>query len=162
MQTTLDKTDFLILAALQEDGSLSAAELAKRVGLSQSPCWRRVHRLETLGVIDKRVTLLNRRRLGLNTVVFVEVKCARGVRRTLERFESTIRAFPEVQEAHMLMGDKDFLLKVVTSDIDAFERFIRERLSVLPAVLEVRSFMALSTIKASTALPLKLSPAHLS
>jgi Lrp/AsnC family transcriptional regulator len=157
MQNEVDEVDLRILALMQQDASLTAAQIAEKVDLSQSPCWRRIHRLEEIGVIEKRVAILQRKLLGFNVAVFVEVKCSRGVRGSLDKFEAAIRSFPEVQEAHMLMGDKDFLLKVVTRDVDAFEHFVRHKLSVLPAVNEVRSFMVLSTIKATTALPLGVS-----
>jgi Lrp/AsnC family transcriptional regulator len=154
MQAELDETDLRILALLQEDASLTAAQVAERVELSQSPCWRRIHRLEEIGVIEKRVAVLSRKQLGFNVTVYVEVKCSRGVRRSLDKFEAAIRSFDEVQEAHMLMGDKDFLLKVVTCDVEAFEMFVRDKLSVLSGVHEVRSFMVLSTVKATTKVPL--------
>ncbi len=156
MQELIDETDRRILALLQQDASLTAADLAARVGLSQSPCWRRVARLERDGIIQRRVALLDRRKLGLDVTVFVQVRIARGAGDALAEFERTVREFPEVLECHMLMGEIDFLLKVVTRDVASYEVFLRGRLSVLPAVSEVRSSMALTPVKESTELPLGL------
>jgi Lrp/AsnC family transcriptional regulator len=156
MQHHLDRVDRRILALLQADASLTAADVAARVGLSQSPCWRRIARLEREGLIRSRVALLDRDRLGLGVVVFAQVKFARGARQSLAEFEEAVRGFTEVQECFMLMGEVDFLLKVVTRDVAAYERFLREKLSLIPAVLEVRSSMALSVVKEGTALPLEL------
>ena len=155
MQEELDETDCRILALLQADASLTAADVAKQVGLSQSPCWRRIARLEHAGFIRQRVALLNRKKLGLGVVVFAQVKVVRGSRDALAEFEAAVRSFPEVQECYMLMGDTDFLLKVITSDVDAYEEFLRLKLVRLPAVGGVRSNMALTPVKESTALPLE-------
>lgn len=156
MQESLDETDRRILELLQEDSSLTAADLAARVGLSQSPCWRRVARLEREGVIQRRVAVLDRRKLGLNVTVFVQVRIARGGSASLADFERTVRGFPEVLECHMLMGEIDYLIKVVTRDVASFEAFLRGKLAVLPAVGDVRSSMALTPVKESTLLPLGL------
>jgi Lrp/AsnC family transcriptional regulator len=158
MQPALDAIDHRILGLLQEDASLNAAEIATRVGLSQSPCWRRIARLERDGLIRRRVALLDRQKLGLGVVVFVQVKIARGSKQSLGQFEDTVRRFPEVLECHMLMGEIDFLLKVVTRDVASYETFLRGKLSRLAAVGEVRSSMALTPIKETTALPLDLVP----
>lgn len=154
MRSDLDTIDYRILGLLQADASLTAAEVAQRVGLSQSPCWRRISRLDKLGLIRRRVALLDRERLGLGVMVFAQVKFARGARQSLADFEATIRAFPEVQECYMLMGAVDFLLKVVTRDVAAYEQFLREKLSKIPAVQEVRSSIALTPVKETTELPL--------
>jgi Lrp/AsnC family transcriptional regulator len=156
MQEQLDATDLQILELLQADASVSAADVATRVGLSQSPCWRRIHRLEQDGYIAARVALLDRKRLGLRVLVFVQVKLVRGARTALADFEAAVRSFPEVLECHMLMGETDFLLKVVTRDVDSYEKFLRDQLSCLPAVQEVQSSMALTNVKSTTCLPLGL------
>lgn len=158
MQPNLDDIDHRILVLLQEDASLNAAEIAARVGLSQSPCWRRIARLERDGLIDRRVALLDRRKLGLGVVVYVQIKIARGSKQSVGQFEDAVRRFPEVLECHMLMGEIDFLLKVVTRDVAGYEEFLRGKLSRLAAVGEVRSSMVLSPIKETTALPLELVP----
>lgn len=156
MREHLDPIDRRILDLLQKDASLTAADVAHRVGLSQSPCWRRIARLEREGLIRRRVAVLDRDRLGLGVVVFAHVKFARGARQSLAEFEDAVRRFPEVQECYMLMGEVDFLLKVVTRDVAAYERFLREKLSLIPTVLEVRSSMALTVVKETTELPLEL------
>jgi Lrp/AsnC family transcriptional regulator len=158
MRDDLDAVDRRILGLLQVDASLNAADIAAQVGLSQSPCWRRVARLEKLGLIRRRVALLDRERLGLGVMVFAQIRYARGARQSLAEFEETIRAFPEVQECYMLMGAVDFLLKIVTRDVASYERFLREKLSRIPAVQEVRSSIALTSVKETTELPLDLVP----
>jgi len=156
MRADLDTVDRHILQLLQENASLTAADVAARVGLSQSPCWRRIARLERDGLIRRRVAVLDRDRLGLGVVVFAQVKFAGGARQSLAEFEQAVRDFPEVQECFMLMGEVDFLLKVVTRDVAAYERFLRDKLTLIPTVREVRSSMALSAVKEGTALPLEL------
>ncbi len=156
MQAELDATDLRILRLLQEDASLGAAQIASRVGLSQSPCWRRIDRLQQQGFIRRRVALLDRQRLGLGVMVFVHVKLSRGPRRSLEQFEAAMRSLPEVLECHMLMGEVDFLVKVVTRDVASYETFLREKLARIPAVRDVRSSMALTPVKEGTELPLSL------
>ncbi len=156
MPTTLDAVDRRILALLQSDARLSTAEIAERVGLSQAPCWRRIKRMEEDGVIRLRATLLDRKKLGLNVMVFAQVKLAAHGRRTLPEFEETVRCLPEVLECYTLMGATDYIIKAVTRDVESYERFFRESLSQLPAVHETNSAIALSEIKHTTALPLSL------
>ena len=159
MQTDLDKTDLAILSWLQRDSSASVAEIAESVGLSQSPCWRRIQRLEQAGIISERVALLDRRKLGFSLQVFVQVRFARdSAGATLGYFEAAIRAAPEVVECFMLMGDVDFLLRVVTRDVDSYERFLRHTLAIVPGVRDISSTIALSTVKSTTALPLEMVP----
>jgi Lrp/AsnC family transcriptional regulator len=153
MTEQLDQFERRILARLQQDCSVSTAELAAEVGLSPSPCWRRVDRLERAGVIARRVALLDRRKVGLNAQVFAQVKLNAHGRANLDEFATAIRAFPEVLECYVLMGTVDFLLRVVTRDIEAYERFFFDKLSQLPGVQEINSTVALSEIKSTTALP---------
>ena len=150
----LDRYDRDILAILQEDASLSAAEIGARVGLSQSPCWRRINRLEAAGVIARRVAHLDRHALGLDVLVFALIKLNAHGRRSLPEFAEAVHGFPEVQECFTLMGDMDFLVRIVTRDIQAYERFFFETLSQLPGVQEVHSNIAMSEMKSTTALPL--------
>lgn len=150
----LDAYERRILALLQEDASLSNAELAERVGLSSTPCWRRVQRLRELGVIRQQVALLDRRLLGLNAQIFAQVKLNAHGRQHLDEFTAAIREFPEVLEAFVLMGPVDFLLRIVAADIDAYERFFFEKLSRVPGIQEVNSVVALSEVKATTVLPI--------
>jgi Lrp/AsnC family transcriptional regulator len=154
MPETLDKYEKHILALLQEDASLSTAQISERIGLSPSPCWRRVDRLEKEGFIKRKVALVDRRKVGLNAHVFAQVKLNAHGRANLDDFTKAIRAFPEVLECYVLMGPVDFLIRVVAPDIEAYERFFFNQLSQLPGVQEVNSTVALSEIKATTALPI--------
>ncbi|QHL89965.1 winged helix-turn-helix transcriptional regulator [Sphingomonas changnyeongensis] len=149
----LDPFDRKILRELQQDAGLSMAELAERVGLSTSPCWRRVQRLTEDGLIRRRVALLDRQALGLKAQIFAQVKLNSHGRANLEEFSAAIRDYPEVLECYVLMGTVDFLLKIVVEDVDAYERFFFDRLSRVPGVQEINSVVALSEIKATTALP---------
>jgi Lrp/AsnC family transcriptional regulator len=149
----LDRYEKRILELLQEDASLSTAAIAEKVGLSSSPCWRRVDRLEREGFIKRRVALVDRKKIGLNAHIFAQIKLNAHGRANLDEFAAAIRGFPEVLECYVLMGSVDFLIRVVASDIEAYERFFFDRLSQLPGVQEVNSTVALSEIKATTALP---------
>lgn len=151
----LDDIDLRILDALQGDASLSTNDLAEQVGLSQSPCWRRLTRLKEAGYIRDQVTRLNRRKLGFDSLVFAHVKLSSHGRANLEQFAEAIRRFPEVVECHAIMGPFDFLLRIVTRDIDAYEQFVFGKLSRLPEVQEINSTTALSEIKSTTALPIR-------
>lgn len=155
MQTNLDQTDLRILAWLQRDASASVGEIAEHVGLSQSPCWRRIQRLEQDGYIRERIAVLDRKMLGFNLEVFVQVRFMREGGQALSEFEAAIRSAPEVQECFMLMGDVDFLLRVVTRDVDSYERFLRHTLAQIPGVRDITSMIALSAVKTGTALPLE-------
>ncbi len=150
----LDKTDRKIMALLQHDGSLSASEVAERVNLSQPPCWRRIKRLEDEGYIERRVAMLNRKKLGLSLVIYTEVKLTANGRAAVGEFEDKIRSFPEVTECYVMMGRSDFLLRIVTKDIESYETFFRDHLSQLPGVQDITSAMALSEVKYTTELPL--------
>jgi Lrp/AsnC family transcriptional regulator len=154
MPETLDKYEKRILTLLQEDASLSTAEISERIGLSPSPCWRRVDRLEKEGFIKRKVALVDRRKIGLNAHVFAQVKLNAHGRANLDEFAAAMRGFPEVLECYVLMGSVDFLIRVVATDIEAYERFFFDRLSLLPGVQEVNSTVALSEIKATTELPI--------
>lgn len=158
MQQSFDRTDIEILSILQRDASTAVAEIAKAVGLSQSPCWRRIQRLRECGAIKSQVVLLDRRALGFNLEVFVQIRFLREQPESLKQFEEAIRAAPEVVDCHMLMGEVDFLLRVLASDVDDYERFLRERLARLPGVRDITSSIALSTVKSTTALPLERLP----
>ena len=154
---TIDRLDRRILDILQSDSSLSVAQVAERIGLSQSPCWRRIDRLENAGVIKRRVALLERKKLNLNVLVFAHVKLDTHSKNALPEFAEAIEGFPEVLECYVLMGPVDFMLRIVTKDVESYERFFFENLSKLPQVREVNSMIALSAIKDTTALPLELS-----
>jgi Lrp/AsnC family transcriptional regulator len=150
----LDAYERRILQVLQDDASLSTGAIAEAVGLSPSPCWRRIDRLERDGFIKRRVAIVERRKVGLNAQIFAQVKLNAHGRANLDEFAAAIRTFPEVLECHVLMGSVDFMLRVVAADIEAYERFFFEKLSRLPGVQEINSTVALSEIKSTTALPL--------
>ena len=154
MQVPLSGIDRKILRLLQHDADLSAAEIAERVELSQSPCWRRIHRLQEEGLIERKVALLNPKLLGLSMTVFVNIKLSAHGRNNLAEFERAIVGYPEVLECHTMAGSSDYLLKVVARDIDAYERFLRDQLLRLPHVQEAHSNIAMSEVKRTTELPL--------
>lgn len=154
MLETLDRFDRRILRALQTDGSLSTNELALAVGLSQSPCWRRVQRLRQAGYIGATVALLNRSALGLNVQIFALIKLSAHGRANVSQFTQAVKAYPEVLECHITLGTMDCMLRIVTSTMQAYEAFFFERLAVLPGVQEVNSVVSLSEVKCTTALPL--------
>ena len=153
-QIDLDETDRKIIRLLQSDANLSASAIGERIGLSQSPCWRRIQRLKDSGLIKDQGMVFDRKKLGFDTMVFVHVKLTAHGRSKVAEFGETIRQFPEVMECHLLLGHVDFLLRIVTPDIEAYERFFFERLSQLPDVQEVTSSIALTEIKHTTELPI--------
>lgn len=150
----LDYFERKILRELQRDASQTTAQIAEKVGLTPSPCWRRIDRLEREGLIRKRVAVIDRRKVGLNAHVFAQVKLTAHGRANLDEFSAAIRGFPEVLDAYVLMGTMDFMLRIVAKDIDAYERFFFERLSKLPDVQEIHSTVALSEIKSTNELPI--------
>lgn len=150
----LDRLDVRILNALQRSATLSAAEIADQVGAAAATCWRRIQRLERAGIINSRVTLLNREKLGLGLMVFVHVKLASHGRDALARFERAVRDRAEVLECYTLLGERDFLLRIVTRDTKTYEAFFLDHLSRIPGVQSVSSSIALSIIKETTAVPL--------
>ena len=139
--------------ALQANAARTNAELADHVGLSANACWRRVKRLEELGVIRKRVALLREDELNLNVTVFVAVKTTEHNDAWLERFAEGVRAIPEVVEFYRLSGDTDYLLKIVARDIEDYDRVYKKLIAVAPPH-DVSSSFAMERIKSSTALPL--------
>lgn len=151
----LTKTDIRILELMQADASLSTAEVAEKVGLSQSPCWRRIHRLEQAGFIKQRVAVLDHAKLGMEVVVFVSVNLTATGRQNLEDFEREIRKFPEVLECYTVTGEMDYMLKIITRDIQHYEAFVRNHLTTMPMIRETHSTIAITEIKDTTELPLK-------
>jgi len=150
----LDNIDRKILQLIQRDASMSASEIAEQVNLSQPPCWRRIKRLEEEGFIDRRVGILNRRKLGLNVVIYTEVTLTANGRQAVHEFEERIRSFPEVTECYVMLGRIDFLLRIVTQDVESYEKLFRDHLSQLPGVQELHSSVAMSEVKYTTELPL--------
>jgi len=154
MGQSLDNIDRKILQLLQRDANLSATELADRVGLSQSPCWRRINRLQEEGYIKNRVALLDRQKLGLSIVVFVNIKLSAHGWNMLNEFEAAIVSFPEVLECWTISGGMDYTLRVVTKDIESYEQFLRRRLLQLPHIQEAQSNITMTEVKNTTQLPL--------
>ena len=150
----LDAIDRRILGVLQADARISNAALAEAVGLSPSPCLRRVRALERGGVIRGYAALVEPGAVGLPISVFVQVTLERQVEQALETFERAIRARPEVMECYLMTGDADYLLRVVVSDLTAYERFLKEHLTRVPGVASIKSSFALNQVKYATALPL--------
>jgi len=150
----IDRTDIRILDELQRDCSLSMAELAERVGLSSSPCWRRVRRLQEMGVIKSQVAQLDRDKLGLHFVVYVYVKLAKTSRESLERFEADVRYWPEVVLCELMTGAADYLIKVVTEDVRSFDNFLREKLLAETIVDDTQSRIVVRTVKETSRLPI--------
>jgi len=157
----MDRTDLRILELLQTDASRSTAEVADAVGLSPSPCWRRISMLEQQGVIRRRVALLDRSRLGLDVTVLVHVKLSTHGRKSITEFENRVRELPEVTQCFTTMGAIDFVLIVVTTGIRAYELFLREKLAQLPGINAIESHIVLTTVKDKTALPLTLAMSDL-
>lgn len=151
----LDRIDLDILDALQKDGSLSTTDLAERVGLSQSPCWRRVRLLESAGVIRRRVALLSREQLGLEVLVFVHVKLTSNGWQSLPKFKQRVVSFPEVIQCFVLMGDIDFILLVATRTIEEYNTFVQKKLAQVPGVQSIDSRIVLEETKNTTELPIR-------
>jgi Lrp/AsnC family transcriptional regulator, leucine-responsive regulatory protein len=151
----LDRYDLSILDALQQDGSLSNLELAERIGLSPSPCSRRVKRLEEEGLIRRRVTLLDQARLGLTLTAFIQISMDRHTPERFERFEGTVRGYPEVLECYLITGQTaDYILKVVVPDMEAYRVFLLEKITRIEGVTGVHSSFVLTHVTERTALPL--------
>lgn len=153
-KATLDAFDHRILAALQQDGRLSNVELAERIGLSPSPCLRRVKRLERDGLISAYRAVLQRKQIGLGFTAFVGVKIDGHADDRATAFEAAVVAMPEVVACHMVAGEADYLLEVVVPDLEQYQRFLVGKLLELALVREVRSNIAIQTLKASAPLPL--------
>ena len=154
MSFKLDQQDIAILKLLQADASLSSAAIAERLNMSQSPCWRRINRLQQEGLIRQEVALLNRRGLGMDVVVFATINLTSTGRQNLLAFEQDIVKHPEVMECYTMTGIWDYLLKIVTRDIRHYEEFVRNTLTASPEIRELHSHMAVTEIKNSTELPL--------
>jgi Lrp/AsnC family transcriptional regulator, leucine-responsive regulatory protein len=150
----IDRTDCKILALLQEEARLPNVELAQSVGLSPSPCLRRVRLLEEGGVIRRYVTLLDPATVGLPVSVFVQVTLERQVETALQGFEEAVGKHPEVMECYLMTGDADYLLRVVAPDLESYQRFLLDHLTRIPGVASIKSSFALKQVVYRTALPL--------
>ena len=152
----LDKTDIQILNILQEDASKPVADIAAKVGLSVTPCWRRIQKLEETGIIRQRVALLDAEKLGLGMSVFVAIKTDQHNADWLAEFAGMIKKSPEVVEFYRMSGEVDYLLRVVVPDMAAYDRFYKSLISTVK-LSDVSSSFAMEEIKNSTALPLSVS-----
>lgn len=150
----MDRTDLRILAILQEDCSLPVAEVAQRVNLSQTPCWRRIQKLEAQGVIERRVAILNPESVGFGLSVFVEIETGDHSADWLSGFAAAIQAMPEVMEVYRMAGDVDYLLRVAVGNMGAFDEFYRRLIADVP-LKNVTSRFAMERVKSSTAYPLR-------
>jgi Lrp/AsnC family transcriptional regulator len=149
----VDAIDRKILAVLQENAALSVAEIGSRVGLSSTPCWKRIQKLEADGVIQKRVALVDQDRIGLNISVFVSIETGDHSQDWLERFAKTVTAMPEVMEFYRMAGDVDYMLRVVVPDIGGYDAFYKRLIATVP-LKNVTSRFAMEKIKSTTALPI--------
>jgi len=150
----LDHTDRRLLGWLQQQPGINAAELGEKIGLSQSACWRRMQRLRDEGVIKEQPVKIDREKVGLNTMVFAHVKLTSHGRSNLAEFSEAVSQYPEVLDCYVLLGNVDYLLRIVTKDIKSYEQFFFEKLSQLPGIQEVNSSIVLSDIKHTTVLPI--------
>ena len=157
----LDAVDAKILDLIQHDAALSVAEIAEKVGLSSSPCWRRIKRMEDVGVIRGRVTLLDGEQLGLGFEVFAEVKLSLPTKDNLESFEAAVARWPEVTQCATVTGGMDYVLRVLTRDIHGFDDFLRDKLLSLGLVSNVESRIVVRSVKNATTVPLGLVSPHI-
>jgi Lrp/AsnC family leucine-responsive transcriptional regulator len=154
MQASLDAIDRKILALLQEDGRKSIADLAAAVGLSPSPCLRRVRLLEQAGVIARYVAVLDQQAVGLPVSVFISIKLESQREEALDRFAKSIARWPEVLECYLMTGPRDYLMRVVVADLAAYERFLKQKLTRLSGIGSIESSFALEQVKYTNVLPL--------
>ena len=150
----MDAIDRKILAVLQDDASLSVAEIGNRVGLSSTPCWKRIQRLEADGVITKRVALVDPSMIGLGITVFVSIETGDHSQDWLDRFAEVVGAMPEVMEFYRMAGDVDYMLRVVVPDIAGYDTFYKKLIGTVP-LKNVTSRFAMEKIKSTTALPIR-------
>ncbi|MBV8688153.1 MAG: Lrp/AsnC family transcriptional regulator [Alphaproteobacteria bacterium] len=154
----MDATDLKILRIIQDDASLPVAEVAKRVNLSQTPCWRRIQRMEESGVIQRRVALVDPEAIGLGLTVFLEVETGDHSGEWLERFAALVLDMPEVMEVHRMAGDVDYLLRVAVASMGAYDNFYRKLIALVP-LKNVTSRFAMERVKFTTAYPVVPAPA---
>ena len=155
----LGEIDRRILTVLQDNARVTNVDLARQVGVSASPCWRRVREMEDSGGISRYVTLVDPAALGLQVSIFVQVTLEKQIEAALEQFERAILARPEVMECYLMTGDADYHLRVLVEDLLAYERFLMDHLTRVPGIANIRSSFALKQVKYTTALPLESSAA---
>ena len=154
MQLALDKSDKKILMLLQQDASLSVQAIGDKIGMSQAACWRRINRLESEGFIKGRIALVDAKKAGIGTIVFAFVKLENQGRSNLDKVSKKILELPNVVECFVLMGDMDFILKIAVENLEAYQKFFLDVLSTLDGIDEIKSAMALSTIKEHSPYPI--------
>jgi len=152
-RTRLDVFDLKIIEALQSEGRLSNVELADRIGLSPSPCLRRVKRLEAEGVIEGYSARINREKIGMGVTVFVSVGLERHREEEAERFRKAVVRLPQVVSCHAISGESDFLLEIAVADLNQYSEFVLKRLRRIPGVKDLQSSFSLETMKAGFSLP---------
>jgi Lrp/AsnC family transcriptional regulator, leucine-responsive regulatory protein len=150
----LDVIDRKILAVLQENGRISLADLAVRVALSPSPCLRRIRRLERAGIIARYVAVVDQAKVGLPVSVFVSIKLDSQRVEALERFKKAIAKWPEVLECYLMTGPRDYLLRIVVADLEAYEQFLKQKLTRIDGLASIESSFALEQTKYSHTLPI--------
>ncbi|MEE2704811.1 MAG: Lrp/AsnC family transcriptional regulator [Pseudomonadota bacterium] len=150
----MDPIDRSILSLLQKDASLPIAEIAERVGLSQTPCWKRIQKLEASGIIKSRVALLNSKKLNLGLTVFVQLRTDKHDEVWLTKFSNAVRDMPEIVEVYRMAGDIDYLLRVVVKDTDSYDRFYKDLIKKI-SIHDVSSSFAMEEIKYTTSLPIE-------
>jgi DNA-binding Lrp family transcriptional regulator len=154
----IDKVNAEILKLLQTDGRMSNAKLAERLSMSETPCWRRLKKLEETGVIEGYQANLNRRKVGLGVMAFVQLRCSEHSQTTTEEFQRIIDDCPNILACHNTTGDDDFLLVTVARDLDDYSAFVDRVLRKLPGVTSIRSNLSLKEMKSSNRLPITVKP----
>ncbi len=150
----LDKTDYALLAYLQHDGRATNVQLADHLNLSETPCWRRLKRLEAEGIIDGYQANLNHRKLGFDIMAFVQVVFSVHTDELPEKFEQTVQGIPEILSCYNVTGEADYILVVVAKDLAAYEKLLRTTIRKMPGVTSLKTMLSLREIKGTTALPL--------
>jgi len=150
----IDQIDRKILRALQADGKITVGELAEKVGLSPSPCARRVRLMESSGVIKGYAAILDQKRVGLPISAFASIKLERQREEDLDRFAEAVARWPEVVDCYLMTGQRDYLMRIVASDLEAYERFLKDKLTRLDNVASIETSFALGQVKRAEVLPL--------
>jgi Lrp/AsnC family leucine-responsive transcriptional regulator len=151
----IDDIDRKIIAALQADGKITVSELAEKVGLSASPCARRVRLLEQAGVIKGYAAIIDQKKVGLPISAFASIKLERQREESLERFSKAVARWPEVVDCYLMTGQRDYLLRIVARDLEAYEQFLNDKLTRLDGVASIETSFALKQVKRSEVLPME-------
>ncbi|MBI1621688.1 Lrp/AsnC family transcriptional regulator [Aquamicrobium zhengzhouense] len=150
----LDAIDRKIIRSLQEDGKISIGELAEKVGLSPSPCARRVRLMEQAGIIKGYAAIIDQKKVGLPISAFASIKLERQREEDLDRFEDAVSRWPEVLDCYLMTGQRDYLMRVVAADLEAYERFIKDKLTRLDNIASIETSFALGQVKRAELLPI--------